>query len=53
MTHHFIGIDIAKYEHVVSIYDSLTGEYILDSLHFTNDSKGFKQLLVNLVYYLW
>ena len=48
MTHYFIGIDIAKYEHVASIYDSFTGEYILDSLHFTNDSKGFKQLLVNL-----
>ena len=52
MTRYFIGVDIAKYEHVASIYDSFAGEYILDSLHFTNDSKGFKQLLVNLVYVL-
>ena len=48
MTHYFIGIDIAKYEHVVSIYDSFTGEYILDSLHFANDSKGYKSLMAHL-----
>jgi len=48
MTHYFVGIDIAKYEHVASIYDSSTGEYTLDSLHFTNDLKGFKQIRANL-----
>ena len=48
MTHYFVGIDIAKYEHVASIYDSLTGEYLLDSLHFANDLKGFKQIKANL-----
>ena len=48
MTKYFVGIDIAKYEHVASIYGPLTGEYILDSLHFTNDDKGFKSLLVKL-----
>lgn len=48
MTKYFVGIDIAKYEHVASIYEPLNGEYILDSLHFTNDDKGFKSLLVNL-----
>lgn len=48
MTHYFVGIDIAKYEHVASIYDSVTGEYILDSLHFANDSKGYKSLMAHL-----
>ncbi len=48
MTKYFVGIDIAKYEHVASIYEPMNGEYILDSLHFTNDDKGFKSLLVNL-----
>ena len=40
----FCGIDVAKYEHVVSIYDPSTGEYILDSLHFENNEKGYKSL---------
>ena len=48
MTKLFCGIDVAKYEHVASIYDPSTGEIILNSLHFTNDDKGFKTLLVNL-----
>lgn len=48
MTRYFVGIDVAKYEHVASIYDSLTGEYILDSLHFANDSKGYKSLSAHL-----
>ena len=43
-----VGIDIAKYEHVVSILDSLTGELIVDSLHFDNSLKGFNILLSNL-----
>ena len=30
------------------IYDPSSGEIILDSLHFTNDDKGFKTLLANL-----
>lgn len=44
----FVGIDIAKYEHVASILDSATGEFLVDSLHFDNNSKGFKLLLSNL-----
>ena len=40
----FCGIDVAKHEHVVSIYDPSTGEYILDSLHFENNEKGYKSL---------
>lgn len=43
-----VGIDIAKYEHVVSIQDSSTGELIVDSLHFDNNLKGFNVLLSNL-----
>ncbi len=44
----FCGIDVAKYEHVASIYDPVNGEYILDSLHFENNEKGFKSLVSNL-----
>ena len=32
MTKLFCGIDVAKYEHVASIYDPSTGEIMLDSL---------------------
>ena len=45
---HFIGIDIAKYEHVASVYNSITGELGIDSLHFDNNDKGFKTLLSNV-----
>ena len=45
---HFIGIDIAKYEHVASVYNSITGELVIDSLHFDNNDKGFKTLLSNV-----
>lgn len=45
MTNLFCGIDVAKFEHVASIYDPSTGEIILDSLHFSNNDKGFKALL--------
>lgn len=48
MTKLFCGIDVAKYEHVASIYDPVNGEYILDSLHFENNDKGFKSLNSNL-----
>ena len=48
MTILFCGIDVAKFEHVASIYDPSTGEIILDSLHFSNDDKGFKTLLETL-----
>ena len=44
----YLGIDIAKYEHVASIYDPSSGELILDSLHFDNNIKGFNQLLSKL-----
>lgn len=42
---YYVGVDIAKYEHVASIVDSKTGELIVDSLHFDNSLKGFKELL--------
>ena len=42
---YFVGIDIAKFEHVASILDSSSGELVLDSLHFDNSIKGFKKLL--------
>lgn len=45
---YFVGIDIAKFEHVVSVLDSTTGELIIDSFHFDNSSKGFKELLSHL-----
>ncbi len=45
---YYLGIDIAKYEHVASIYDPSSGELILDSLHFDNNLKGFKLLLSKL-----
>ena len=45
---YYVGIDIAKYVHVASIYDPSTGELILDSLHFDNNLKGFKLLLSKL-----
>lgn len=44
----FVGVDIAKYEHVASVLDGSTGEFLLDSLHFDNNAKGFKLLLSNL-----
>jgi len=44
----YVGVDIAKYEHVASILDSTTGEFLVDSLHFDNNLKGFKLLLSNL-----
>ena len=40
-----VGIDVAKYEHVASILDSKTGELVVDSFHFDNSLKGFKELL--------
>lgn len=45
---YFVGIDIAKYEHVVSILDSNTGEFTLDSFHFENNDQGFKSLKSHL-----
>lgn len=48
MTRIFCGIDVAKYEHVASIYNPVTGEVELDSLHFENNDKGFKTLDSNL-----
>ena len=45
---YYVGVDIAKYEHVASIVDSATGELIVDSYHFDNSLKGFKELLSHL-----
>lgn len=44
----FIGIDVAKYEHVASAFDSSTGELVVDSLHFDNNVEGFNTLLSSL-----
>ena len=44
----YVGVDIAKYEHGASILDSTTGEFLVDSLHFDNNLKGFNLLLSNL-----
>lgn len=45
---YFVGIDIAKFEHVASILDSSSGELIVNSLLFDNNIKGFNLLLSNL-----
>ena len=45
---YYVGVDIAKFEHVATIIDSATGELIVDSLHFDNSLKGFKELLSSL-----
>lgn len=44
MTKLFCDIDVAKFEHVASIYNPSTDEIILDSLHFDNNDKGFNSL---------
>ena len=44
----YVGVDIAKYEHVASILDSESGELRLDSFRFSNDLKGFESLLSHL-----
>lgn len=41
----FVGIDIAKYDHVASAYDSATGELVIDSLVFNNNDECFQSLL--------
>lgn len=45
---YYVGIDVAKFEHVATILNSITGELVLDSFHFDNNIKGFKLLLSNL-----
>ena len=47
---HFVGIDIAKFKHVASVYNSITGELVIDSPHFDNNDEGFKTLLSSSVY---
>lgn len=42
-----IGIDIAKYDHVVSIINSF-GEVLLEPLNFKNNRDGFELLLNNI-----
>lgn len=41
----FVGIDVAKYFHVASAFDSISGEMVLDSLRFDNNDEGFDSLL--------
>lgn len=48
MTKLFCGIDVAKFQHVASIYNPSIGEIVLDSLHFDNNDKGFNSLLSHL-----
>ena len=45
---YFVGIDVAKYTHVMSCIDSTTGELIHDSISFDNSSKGYNELLSKL-----
>lgn len=45
---YYVGIDIAKFHHVASILDSISGELVLDSFKFDNSIKGFKSLLSNI-----
>lgn len=45
---YFVGIDVAKYVHVVTILDSHSGELVLDALSFDNNLKGFQFLLSKL-----
>lgn len=45
---YFVGIDVAKYVHVVTILDSHSGELVLDALSFDNNYKGFQLLLSKL-----
>ncbi len=44
----YVGVDIAKYEHVASVLDSESGELRLNSFRFNNDLKGFESLLSHL-----
>lgn len=48
MTKLFCGIDVAKFQHVASIYNPSIGEIVLDSLHFDNNDKGFNSLSSHL-----
>lgn len=45
---HFVGIDVAKFEHVASVFNSVIGELVIDSLHFDNNVKGFNSLLSHI-----
>ena len=45
---YYVGIDIAKFQHVASILDSISGELVLDSFKFDNSIEGFKSLLSNV-----
>lgn len=40
-----VGIDIAKFKHVFSVYDTDTGQVIVEGSPFTNDLDGFTKLL--------
>ena len=40
-----VGIDIAKFKHVFSIYDTSNGQVIKEGITFTNDLDGFTKLL--------
>lgn len=42
------GIDIAKFKHVLSIYDTSTGQVIEEGITFTNDLDGFMKLLSHI-----
>lgn len=46
----FVGIDIAKYDHVASAYDSATGELVIDSLVFNNNDERIMTKVSNHYY---
>ena len=43
-----VGIDIAKFKHIFSIYDTNTGQVIEEGITFTNDLDGFMKLLSHI-----
>jgi len=45
---YYLGIDIAKNNHVASLIDS-SGNVAIKTIKFTNDSAGYQKLVVNIL----
>ena len=43
-----VGIDIAKFKHIFSIYDTSNGQVIEEGIAFSNDLDGFMKLLSHI-----
>ena len=43
-----VGIDIAKFKHIFSIYDTNTGQVIEEGIAFSNDLDGFMKFLSHI-----